>query len=154
MEAGIQMKVDAINEKLDGITQRVNGIRAYFARVVYAQYQKAQIEQWKSAGTGQGAVTTSEGNYWEALSPAYYKRKTKKYADYDYGGKQFLVATGALLKKVIQPDKITTNYSLTLRVPTTYAKFVAEKRPFMSFGDRTRQTIEDGIAKFLLLGHG
>lgn len=148
----IQIKVDTINSQLEGMLTRVKGMQAYLNRVVFKQYQVAQLERWKSAGTGQNAVHTSEGDFWDALQPAYYKRKRKLYSEYAYAGNQFLVASGKLLQKVINPDKIVTPKSITMRVPISYAPYVAEKRPFMTFGEKTTGIIMDGIRDFMLWG--
>lgn len=149
MSIQAQIKVDAINNRLDKIISNVNTVRGYINRVVYEQYQRAQIERWKSAGSGARDVTTSEGDRWPRLNPGYLKYKRARFAGAPYGGNQMLVATGRLLREAVVAKKRTLRYGIEVYVTTPYAKDVAAVRPFMTFSKKTRGKILDGIRKYI-----
>lgn len=152
MSMHAQIKVDAIYENIDRIIASANSVRGYINRVVFAQYQQAQIERFKSAGDGSSSATTSEGDSWPKLNPKYLTQKRKKHANDDYGGNQMLVATGDLLKGVVFPNKRVLQYGLEVYVTVPYAKYVAQTRSFMTFSDSTRQSILDGMRSYMRYG--
>lgn len=152
MSISAQIKVEKIYANIDRIISNANSVRGYINRVVYAQYQKAQIERWKSAGDGSRDVTTSEGDKWNRLNPDYLKYKRKKHAADDYGGNQILVATGRLLRETVLARKRTLQYGLEVYITTPYAKYVAEKRSFMTFSAKTKRSILDGMRRYIRYG--
>lgn len=146
----IQMKVDNINRRLDGMINRTKSLRGYLNRVVYRQYQEAQIKRWNTENA-------SEGTPWKKLNPEYASYKRKKYASYPYAGSRLLVATGTLLKSVVGQDpryhrKIVTNYGITIMTTLEYAPQVAAIRPFMKWSKQTKREIMGGIRRFILTG--
>ena len=152
MSASAQIKVEKIYANIDRMLESANGVRGYINRVVYAQYQKAQIERFKSGGDGSKSVVTSEGDKWDALDKKYLKRKRVKHAKDDYSGNQMLVATGRLLRETVLARKRTLKYGLEVYVITPYAKYVNESRPFMTFSSRTRRSILDGMRRYMRYG--
>ena len=138
-----------LNNKLVNLGPALQG---YLNTVVYDQYRRAQIERWKTGGSGASDTVTSEGDKWPALNKNYLKYKRKAFASMDYSGNQILVATGRLLKSVIGPSeqkKIVTPKSLYITTSVPYAKDVNDVRPFNTFGKDTRKQISDGIKKFV-----
>lgn len=149
-ETAIQMKIDKINSRLDGIVSRGKSLRSYLNRVVYKQYQQAQIRRWNTENK-------SEGAQWKPLNSDYAAYKRKKYASYPYSGSRLLVATGTLLKSVVGLDpkyhrKIVTNTGITIMTTLEYAPYVAKTRPFMKWSRQTKREIIDGMKRYLFTG--
>lgn len=139
-----------LNNKLTALGPKMQG---YLNTVVFDQYRRAQIERWKTGGTGATDTVTSEGDKWKALKPGYLKYKRKAFASMDYSGNQILVATGRLLRSVIGPTdqkKVVTPKSLYITTTVPYAKDVSDVRPFSKFGKETRKKISDGIKHFVV----
>ena len=140
--------VNGVEEKLKDMTNRANSIQAYFARVAYPTYQKAQIERWQSENA-------SQGKKWEKLDPIYAKRKLVKFAGFEYAGTKMLIATGDLFKSVVGPGSKGhqakfTNTSMTVGTDVSYAGYVAEIRPFMKFSDATIKKWKDDLSDFIM----
>lgn len=136
-EASLKKTYDKITEKLDRMIDRAKSTQAYFARIAYPMYQRAQIERWQTENM-------SQGDRWKPLKPGYAKYKLRKYAGMDYGGSKILIATGKLLKSVVGPGQghvaVFKNQFMEIGTLVDYAPDVAEERPFMKFG---RETIDD-----------
>jgi hypothetical protein len=115
-------------------------------------YQKAQVARWKSGGDGSRGVNTSEKDSWPALDPKYRARKAIRYASFDYGGRQMLVATGDLLKSVVVPHRRQGHNWIEFYTTVPYAKFVNRRRPFMTFSDGTRRSIVQAMGKAMRYG--
>lgn len=149
---------DPISDKLNAMLDNVRGtgLQSYLATTVFKQYQQFQLARWQSAGSGDSSVTTSEGDRWEALNKKYLKRKRKKYATFDYGGNQMLVAKGDLLKSVIGPGNgqqiLTTQTGMTITTTLYYAKFVSKLRYFESLGESSMGEIRQGIMDYVMGG--
>jgi len=150
MKAQIDILKDALTPHLDGMLKRASssGIRAYLSRVVYKQYQDAQIERWNTENR-------SEGPRWKRLNPAYEKSKRKRFAKYPYGGTKMLVATGRLLKSVVGTDRryhrrVVLHYAMEILVTLPYAPNVNAERNFTQFGQRTKREILGGLKRHIL----
>lgn len=102
----------------------------------------------------------SEGAQWAPLSLPYAKLKKKKYASYKGGGNVPMVATGRLVDAATLADS-TTSYKLVsqtgIRIGINdsalpYAKYVGEKRPFMSFSAATLSDMRAGLKAYIAKG--
>ena len=148
---------DPISNRLNGMFRRSSiGLQVYLKTEVYKQYQEAQLARWKSGGSGDSSVITSEGDKWGALKPAYRKYKRRKFGSMAYGGNQILVATGALLKSVIGPGNgqnlIVSPKSITISTSVSYAPYVNAERQYSKFGPKTMGQIKSGIVGFIKNG--
>ena len=149
MKPSIKQVENTVTKRLDEIVSRSSGMQGYFMRNVYRQYQKAQQERWKSENK-------TEGNRWSPLEPTYKRRKLTRFKDYPGHGTKMLVATGKLFQSVIGPGEFhvvqATDSYLFVSTTLDYAKWVAEERPFMKFGQKTLGTIRRGISDFIVRG--
>jgi len=107
--------------------------RAFFSRVIYPEYKKAQVERWQTENT-------SQGEHWVPLNPTYSKYKKTRFAAYPYGGTRMLVATGKLLKSITGEETrdhvaIFTDSSMTVGTSLDYAAYVADTRPIVEFDE-------------------
>src|SRR5579872_4974281 len=89
---------DGVERQLDAMVNRTKQLPAYLQRVVYPQYQKAQIARWQSENA-------SEGNPWPALNDEYAKWKRRKFAGYDGGGNVMMIRTGDLSQSAMGRKK-------------------------------------------------
>lgn len=149
-QTSLQMKVDKINNRLDAIVGRCKSMRSYLNRVVYHQYQQAQIRRWNTENI-------SEGQNWKPLNPQYQLAKRKRYAGFPYSGSRMLVATGTLLQSVVGTApryhrKIVTNTGITIMTTLEYAPHVADVRPFMKWSRQTKREIISGMKRYLTTG--
>jgi hypothetical protein len=141
---------NGITQKLNGMVNRVNGIQAYLNRVVYAQYQKAQIARWQSENK-------TEGEIWERLDSKYASYKLKACAKYPYSGTKMLIFKGTLFQSVVGKGgggskyhrKVTDKRSITIGTALPYATYVNKARPFWEFGEKTIDEIKQGIMDFV-----
>ena len=99
MSVSVKIVSDKVTERLSRILTRIDGMQAYLDRVVYKQYQDAQIQRWETEGASELK------RKWKKLSPTYEARKKVKFATYPYGGSRIGIATGDLAQSVIGSDK-------------------------------------------------
>lgn len=152
MATALKAIQDGIREDLTSKLTRADTIDAYMNTALFRQWQRAQVERWKTENQ-------SEGARWLPVTPEYGNRKRTKFASYPGGGAVTMVATGKLmtaatgrgpnfLKKVTSKQAV---FGVSLSgVP--YASFAAEARPFMEFSDSTEDEFRRGIDKFLMQG--
>jgi len=117
---GMKQIQNSIEKNLQGMIERGNSMKGFLNRVTYTQYQKFQMERWKTENA-------SEGGRWKALQPAYKLYKLKRYGggpkfkwvggqgknrpwqragnwkNYPGSGTKTLIATGRLVSSVIGP---------------------------------------------------
>lgn len=130
---------------------------------LYPVYQQLQIQRFMTENA-------SEGTPWDSLKPEYAEYKKKKYNSFPGGGSKTLIATSTLAGAVIGPgspfqgtDKhraIFKPYSMQISVdasgvnaqgkPFTYPEFVAEKRPFMKFSQKSLDQLKSELQKYLI----
>jgi hypothetical protein len=154
-----------ITKRLDTMVANAGNAQGYLARVVYPQFQQAQINQFRSAGDGSRDVVTSEGHDWVALTESYryakYWRNVERQSKrgrgkpYSYTQAGFLIATGTLFQSVVGTSsefhrRIVTPSSIQITTTLPYAKHVAEKRPFMQLGTDTMTMIKRGLRDYLV----
>lgn len=145
-------KQDGITQKLNSMCSRAKDVRAYLDTVVVQQYQKAQIKRWETENQ-------SETGQWKELSSAYSQYKPRRFAKYPGAGKVLMIATGKLVDAATMRGsgytKMVTNYGMTIAMDTgsiPYAKYVANLRPFMSFGDSTISQMRQGLTNYIRSG--
>ena len=164
MADGVSMKAtqNKIAEKLDFMARNAKDARGFINRVLYRQYQNAQITRWMTEGA-------SENQKWAPLNPSYALRKKRMYGgglkyryypslkltrpigtypSYPGKGTKTLIATGRLVGSVIGPNKeyqegvgdhrkIVTNSSLIVSTIVPYGSDVNKLRNFMTFAPKT-----------------
>lgn len=172
MSTGFTTIQNGIQENLDAMLKRSKSLRGYLNRVVYRQYQDAQLQRWMTEGA-------SEGAKWKALSPSYAKYKTIRYgggprrrggnwASYPGAGTKTLIATGTLVSGVIGPmqgsssfglrlgsenhRKVVTERSIEIHTTVSYAEKVNEIRQFVGLGRATSQKIAQGVMRYITKG--
>lgn len=149
--AYFEVTKDGITAEIRAMIQRGRSPSSYMQRITYPKYINAQIQRWQSENTTQGPK-------WEALSPAYAKRKKRKFATYPGAGNVLMVATGRLAdasqgrKNAL---KMITDRQMRVGVDVgalPYAVYPGLIRPFMEFSDATIQKWVDGIARYVMTG--
>lgn len=147
---GFYQTESGIEQRLKGMLDRSNSISSYLNRNLFRQYQKAQIDRWKTENA-------SEGDTWEPIDPTYAKYKRKKFASYPGGGNVTMVATGKLASAAQAENpayyyKIVTNSKFVIGINTgalPYAQYPGEHRPYMSFSDDHIADMRKGISDYI-----
>lgn len=139
---GLKDTENGIIQRLNQMISDVDNISGYLNRIVYPQYQAAQIERWKTEGS-------SEGIPWASLNKSYQEYKKRKYASYSYGGTKMLIATGKLFDSVVKAKKIVKRRSIEVYTTNEYAKYVDEERDFTSWSKSTMSEIKKGLIDYI-----
>lgn len=145
---------DGIRADLTGKLTRARTIDSYLNTNLFRQWQKAQLERWKTDNA-------SEGERWLPIDPEspYGKRKPVKYASYPGGGKVTMVATGKLMYAATgrgpgflkQVSSTRAMFGVSL-ADVPYAAYAGEDRPFMEISDETDAEFRAGISRYLMQG--
>lgn len=167
---------NGIATKLDDIVGRAKSVEGYLNRVLFRQYQKAQIERFRTENQ-------SEGNRWQPLSPEYKKRKRIIYGggpkfqwvggpkpwtpagawpSYPGGGNVMMVATNKLMEGAIGRDsraftKVVRATGMSISINLGYVPYAAEAaavRPVMEFSQDTLKKWHAGLLNFIMKGEG
>lgn len=149
---------DQIGDRLKQMAANAKDGRAFLQRVIYPMYQEAQAERWMTENR-------SEGEQWAPLDPTYADEKREVFAGYAGGGRKMLIATGSLATAVIyQPRKAITKTTMVVGVDTSvtnpysgfavgdYAQHVADVRPFMRFGTKTKDKMRQAFRRYIETG--
>ena len=140
-----------ITGKLTEMIGRARDARGFLQRVILPMYLEDQKKRFQSENN-------TETGQWAALNPKYEKLKKTKYAGFPGSGNAILVGTGKLSDAVLLVsggNKVITQNSITISVDSgvvPYAKYVQEKRQFMSFGGSSINQFKDAI-RLYLMGH-
>lgn len=154
MKDGIHIPPNiGILQKLYKLSSRADDPRAFLNTHVFNMYKEAQAKRWMTENK-------SEGDRWKKLSPNYRKWKEKKYAKFPGGGKKLMIATNTLSRAAMGRDasgfrKIVTKNRLTISISTDkikYASDVAKFRPYMKFGDKTKEKIKKAMIDWIKSG--
>ena len=144
---GLIMVRNAVKKKLqDFETGRFRGV---LNGPIYTAYKRAQDERFRTENS-------SEGSHWKQVKRDTRIRKIKdRQRDSSRwpGGDRILIHTGDLSRSVIgtrreHHRKVVTERAITIATTLAYAGFVAEKRPFMKFGSKTK-----GVFKSIIRRH-
>lgn len=144
-------KQNDVTDRLNAMVTRARDVRSYLNTTVVRQYQTAQLNRWQTENA-------SESDTWDSLNDRYAKWKAKKFASYPGGGKVMLVREGKLVSAATLRDGGASSYKIVtqtgIRIGINdgnlpYAKWVAGKRPFMSFGDATLSEMRAGLRAFI-----
>jgi hypothetical protein len=161
--SGIKKIQDDLEPKLQQLLTRAKSTQS--SARLYPLYQQLQTQRFMTQGA-------SEGFAWTGLSKEYEKYKEKKYSKYPGGGRKLLIATSTLAGAVIGPgspfegtDKhraIFKPYQMQISVEQSgvnaagkkfnYPQYVAEKRPFMKFSDKSIELLKESLKKYLIGG--
>lgn len=148
-------KKEGISNKLNGLIDRTKSSKTFLQLVLYPMYQNMQMARWMSENT-------SEGAKWASLTPRYKAYKAIKFVNYPGSGTKMLIAKGRLFGSVVGPKakslgfdtsdhrKLITNSKLKVQSATSYARHVAEKRPFMEFGQASKDQMKRALKAFIL----
>jgi hypothetical protein len=150
---GMRKVKDGISNDLAGIISRGRSLGTYLDRVVWPQFQQAQINRWETQGA-------SEGFSWPELNPTYAKRKKKKFAAFPGAGNAMMVATGRLSSGAQGRDtayfgRTVTESKMTVMVSSSalpYAIYPGKARPFMVFSDDTMSAWTGAAAAYMMGG--
>lgn len=153
-KASLKALSNGIEDHLNAMLKRDKAMQSYLARNVYRQYQKAQIERWKTQNESQ------TGMWLPPQNAAYIARKKRLYGA--ARGSKTLYASGRLFGSVAGRGELGTNEHrvmvtpkrLSISTATPYAKYAAEDRPFMEFNRETEREWAEGIRDFLVKGIG
>lgn len=153
MEAALESKQSGIEGKLTQMMNRARSMEAYLDRVLFRQYQKAQLARWQSENA-------SEGETWAPLNETYRKWKRKKFASYPGGGNALMIRTGKLMQAATGQDtegfyKIVTNRGIKIGINLSqipYAGYASKHRPTMVFSEETLSAWRQGIKQFISKG--
>lgn len=152
--ATFTQKSNGIKKNLEGKLTRARTVQSYLNTVVVRQYIQAQIKRWQTENA-------SEGSAWAQLSPKYLAWKKKKFANSPGGGNAILYATGKLANAAMLRDGGTNSYKIVTSTgieigisddSLKYAKWVAQKRPFMQFSRATIAEMRKGISDYIRKG--
>jgi hypothetical protein len=151
--ANLRRTKSGIEDALKATLNRLSKASAYADRVIWPQYQKAQIERWQTENSSQGET-------WEPLTPQYKKQKRKRFAAYPGAGNALMVATGRLAQGAQGQNpayfnKLITDKQFVVAVNTgalPYAKYPGVKRPFMVFNQETIDFWTKGLTAYLMRG--
>lgn len=161
---GIKITRNDLEKRINDILTRGKSSQGALARI-YPLYQSLQTQRFMTQNA-------SEGQPWPALNSQYAQYKLKKYGRYPGSGSKMLIGTSTLAGAVIGPGSpffgtekhraLFKPWSMQISVSMegtnaagkrfTYPTFVAEKRPFMQFGDASRQKMKDSLSKYLIGG--
>lgn len=146
---GLTQSDHNIEKRLDEMIANSKNIRALANTALVDIYQRAQSQRWQTENQ-------SEGQNWLPINATYRERKKVLFKDYPGAGTKTLVATNKLVNAATGRGngflKMVTNKTLVLGVDDSYvpyAKYVAEVRPFMSFGKDTKQQFKRAIISFI-----
>ncbi len=141
-----------IEGKLNAMITRAQDPRAFLNTTMVNMYANAQIQRWETANA-------SETGTWPALDKDYEAAKKIRFAGFAGAGNAIMVATGKLSNAAILRGggvkKIVTTRALEISIDDSvipYAKYAAQKRPFMSFGAQTIEKMQEAIKKYLIKG--
>ena len=84
-------------EVLPQLQQRVKDLSALFEQII-AEWTRGNVQKFGSAAGRSLSGADVDSVQWEALSPAYFRQKSKVYSD------QIMVRTGSLEKALTTPD--------------------------------------------------
>lgn len=128
-----------IVKDLERMIQNTQGqsITAYFNRVFYPRYQRAQIRRWKTKNK-------SEGLEWKPLDPKYKEWKSIAFKDYPFSGKKILIREGELFRSVVGDSKtyhrkLISRFGIFIATTLDYAGHVDEIRTFSTWSDKTHK---------------
>lgn len=148
--SGFKMIRNDFEKRMNGMINSGGLFRGFLNSTIYSIYQKAQDERFRSENQ-------SEGRKWKQVRRDYRIRKIReKQRDPNRfpGGDRILIHTGELSRSVVGSDlkfhrKIVSERSITIATTLEYAGFVAETRPFMSFGRTTQKKFSDAVKRFV-----
>lgn len=161
MSAGISLVKNTVDERLKEMLTRAQSSKAW-ARV-YPLYQKLQTQRFMTQNASEGAP-------WHELQPKYAQRKLTRYSAFPGGGRKMLIGTSTLAGAAIGPGAPFEGTGLqralfsagSMRIdldisgvnaegkPFTYPMYVAEKRPFMSFSEKSLDEMKDALKNFMI----
>jgi len=147
MNVNSQMVAENALKRLLELKSRVKNVKAILNRVVYPMYIEAQLERFKTEGE-------SEQMRWKPLTKRYQEYKLKKFAKYPYKGRRMGVATGRLLKSLVDKRsgehyKIVREQSLTVGTRVSYAKYFDDKRTISKWRPEFIKTIKKTVLEYL-----
>jgi len=161
MATGITKVRDDWEKVRADMLNKLNQPQAVLERKIYPMYQQLQLKRWQSQGS-------SEGETWDALSPAYKARKLKKFRSDPGEGRFMLVATGNLFGATVGNNPLTgsvgNQYHRKLISSTgmeisveesgdfNYPHFVNDLRPFMEFSDPSIEAMKEVLMEELFSG--
>lgn len=149
MSAKITRTANKITKRLDAMISRERAVKGYLARNVYRQYQKAQLERWKTEGK-------SEGVSWSTLNERYRAAKLSRFAAYPGGGRKMLIARDRLRPSIVGPHTehrlLVTERSIRIATVTPYASYVNEARNFSVFRRERIREWTNGVRDYVTRG--
>lgn len=153
MKMDLQPVGKGFEDRMNALVSRANTLEGYLNRVVFRQYQKAQLKRWQTENA-------SEGTKWTELNPKYARQKVRRYASFPGAGKALMIATGKLVDAATGRDtsgltKITSATGIRIAInlgEVPYAAYAAKERPFMKFGPTTLGEMRSGLKNFIRTG--
>lgn len=148
---GWKQTQNAIEKNLEGLLSRTHSVSSYLNRILFRQYQKAQIERWQTENA-------SQGSQWAPISEMYARRKRKKFASAPGGGNVIMTATGRLMSGAQATDsayffKKVTDKSFTIGINVgtlAYAVYPGVMRPYMEFNEETEKQWREKLLAFVV----
>jgi adenylosuccinate synthase len=135
-----------IEGRLNSMISKGRDCRALLNGTIYPMMVNAQVKRWETENT-------SETGQWLSLNPKYKEYKRKKYRSYPESGERIMIATGTLIKKSsAELMKVVTTRGMVLSIDggaVPYAKYAAEVRTVMRFGNDTIDKIRVLIKTYL-----
>jgi len=163
MKVSIKKFSDGIKDRLDAMLSDGMDMRVLFSRSIYPKYQQAQIKRWRTR-------SASEDTTWESYKSSQLRPKSRetllkrrRFKDYPYKGRKDLVATGRLLASIVGPSdkmkslghapadhrKIIKRLRMEIATTVEYAEDVAERFDIMEFSDKTEQSWQREMERYL-----
>lgn len=140
-----------VTKRLEEMVKNLQNNKAFFERIVYPSYIRAQLKRWMTVGRSDSAGNFPE---WKSLNERYRLAKRTRFAGYPGGGRKTLIATNKLLDAVTGRGpghyKAVSDSKIVIGVDVAYAKYVNASRPFMIFSDKFLQGLRSKYGQFML----
>lgn len=170
---------DGISKQLEGLLDRSKKLQAFLNTNVYRKYQVMQLDRWMTENGSQGSRWDSLSAQYAKRKKIIYGggpkhkwvggapnpwRAAGTWPTYPGAGNVMLVGTGELVSSTIGPGLTGSPYKNDskyhrklvgedfIEISTTipYGQHVADRRPFMEFGDESMDEIYAMIEQYVL----
>jgi len=143
----LDISMDGITNKLNGMIQRANLVDGWLNRVAYPALIAKTRQRWMSEGS-------SEGDGWKPLNAKYKLEKLRRFRDYPGAGQKMLIATSRLVNSMTGDDtgehyKLVSNQRLEFGSRVPYAKYVDEMRSITKLSAETIEELKTQLSQYL-----